>query len=266
MGKSLAEKLDVGLGDKVVAMASTLKGNVGSDVFRIVGLFETFNSEFDKIYAYIPFENAQRMLGLNDNFSEFALLIDNLDNLNQVEADLEEQLNFDAKSASKLTYEVLTFKELLPLLVMQVDVYKESIFIFYGIIAVAMIFGIVNTMLMSVFERIREFGVLMAIGMKNKRIFVMVILEALFLGVFGTAIGFLVSYLIYIPLSNTGIDLSMFSDSLKSFGVGTTIYPAMTLEGIMNALFIVPLVTVLGAIYPALKAIRLEPMNAIRYV
>ncbi|NIU14297.1 MAG: FtsX-like permease family protein [candidate division Zixibacteria bacterium] len=144
--------------------------------------------------------------------------------------------------------------------------YKESIFIFYGIIAVAMIFGIVNTMLMSVFERIREFGVLMAIGMKNKRIFVMVILEALFLGVFGTAIGFLVSYLIYIPLSNTGIDLSMFSDSLKSFGVGTTIYPAMTLEGIMNALFIVPLVTVLGAIYPALKAIRLEPMNAIRYV
>jgi ABC-type lipoprotein release transport system permease subunit len=258
IGEKLAEKLEVGVGDKVVAMASALSGNIGSDMFRVVGIYRTFSSEFDKTHIYISLPNAREMLELENNVSEFAIIIDNLDQQQQVKSRLEDALNEN--------YEVLTYKELLPLLVMQVDVYQESIFIFYAIIAVAMIFGIINTMLMSVFERIQEFGVLMAVGMKNRRLFWMILLEAFFLGALGTGIGFIISYLLYLPLSNSGIDLSAFSDSLTSFGAGTTIYPVLTVESIFSALLIIPFIAVLGAVYPAFKAVRLEPMSAIRYV
>lgn len=263
IGKKLAEKLEVKLGDKVVAMASRVDGSIGSDVFRVVGIFETFSSEFDKTSMYISIGNAREMLGLGQNVSEFAVIVDNLQQISRVKNELLQQLAAE-KSASE--YEVFTYRELLPLLVMQVDVYRESIIIFYGIVALAMAFGIINTMLMSVFERINEFGVLMAMGMKNRRLFAMILLEAFFLGAIGTLIGFGLSYLLYLPLANSGINLSNFSAGLNSFGVGTVIYPVLTFTGVMNALLVVPVMAILGAIYPAVKAMRLEPISAIRHV
>ncbi len=263
IGKKLAEKLEVKLGDKVVAMASRLDGSIGSDLFRVVGIYETFSSEFDKISMYISIRNAREMLGLGENVSEFAVVVDNLQQISRVKNGLIQQLNPE-KSAPD--YEVFTYRELLPLLVMQVDIYRESIIIFYGIVALAMAFGIVNTMLMSVFERINEFGVLMAMGMKNHRLFAMILLEAFFLGAIGTLVGFGLSYLLYLPLASTGIDLSAFSEGLSSFGTGTVIYPVLTFTGAMNALLVVPITAVLGAIYPAVKAVRLEPISAIRHV
>lgn len=258
IGKKLAEKLEVGIGDKVVAMASALGGNIGSDMFRVVGIYRTFSTEFDKVSAYISLDNAREMLALGENVSEFALILEDVEKQQQVKTDLLAALNGD--------YEVLTYRELLPTLVMQMDIYRESIFIFYAIIGVAMIFGIINTMLMSVFERIREFGVLMAVGMKNSRLFRLIILEAFLLGALGTGIGFILSYLLYLPLAKSGINLSAFSESLNSFGVGTTIYPVLGVESVVSALLIIPFIAVIGAIYPAVKAIRLEPITAIRYV
>lgn len=258
IGKKLAEKLDVGLGDKVVAMASALSGAIGSDVFRVVGIYETFSSEFDKLYAYVYLSNLQQMLEFKSQVSEFAIILRSLERGNEVQTALLRELGDD--------YEVLTYRQLLPLLVMQVDVYRETIFIFYAIIGIAMMFGIINTMLMSVFERIHEFGVLMAVGMKNRRLFAMVLLEAFFLGISGTVIGAVIGYLIYLPLADTGIDLSAFSDGLNSIGAGSVIYPVLTLESIISALFVIPVIAVLGAIYPAFRAARLDPITAIRHV
>ena len=258
MGSALAEKLGVHLGDKVVAMASRRDGSVGSDVFRIVGLYETFSSEFDKSFVYIALMNAQSMLGLGSDVSEFAVLVRDRERVKAVESELQDALGS--------SYEVLSYPEILPLLVLQIDVYTESMFIFYAIIGIALIFGIINTMLMAVFERIREFGVLKAVGMKNGRLFSMILLEALFLGLIGTVVGFILGYLIYLPLSHSGLDLRMFAASLKSFGVGAIIYPVLTWDVIANALIIIPFIAVLGAVYPAARACRLEPIDAIRYV
>jgi len=227
-------------------------------MFRVVGIYRTFSTEFDKVSAYISLDNAREVLALGENVSEFALILEDVEKQQQVKTDLLAALNGD--------YEVLTYRELLPTLVMQMDIYRESIFIFYAIIGVAMIFGIINTMLMSVFERIREFGVLMAVGMKNSRLFRLIILEAFLLGALGTGIGFILSYLLYLPLAKSGINLSAFSESLNSFGVGTTIYPVLGVESVVSALLIIPFIAVIGAIYPAFKAIRLEPITAIRYV
>lgn len=258
IGKSLAEKLGVGLGDRLVAMASAVDGHVGSDLFRVVGLFETVSSEFDKSNIYVSRANAQQMLGLGNKVSEFAMVLSNLDDIDQVKASLQKQLGTE--------YEVLTYPEILPTLVMMIEVTEQSMIVFYALIGIALIFGIINTMLMAIFERIHELGVLKAIGLLDRKLVAMVLWEAFFLGTIGTAVGFALSYLIYLPMSHTGIDLTIFSDSLRSFGVGTTIYPVLTWGVIADALLVIPIIAVLGALYPAMRAARLGPVEAIRYV
>ena len=258
IGRKLAEKLNVTMGDKVVDMATSIDGSVASDVFRVVGLYETFSSEFDKVFAYVDLAHMQDMLGLRSNVSEVALLVRDRDQLDRVKEELRHELGE--------SYEVLSYPEILPFLVLQLDIFEESMYIFYLIIGIALIFGIINTMLMSVFERITEFGVLKAIGMGGRLLVTMVVLEALLLGVLGTVAGFIIGYGIYLPLSQSGIDLSMFAESLKSIGSGSVIYPVLTFSGAINALVIIPLVAVLGAIYPAAKAARLQPIEAIRHV
>ncbi len=258
IGRKLADKLDVELGDKVVGMASALSGKVGADLFRVVGIFETLSTEFDKTYMFISLASAQQMLELGDNVSEFAMICGEDVAVDSVQMAVTSQLDDN--------YEVLSYFNLLPMLINQMQMYEQMMFIIYLIVGIAMIFGIINAMLMSVFERIQEFGVLMAIGMKNSRLFSMIMIEAFYLGIIGTALGLACALLINWPLSATGIDLSMFAEGLKSFGAGAIIYPVITSTTIMNAIVIIPLVTVIGALYPAIKAMRLEPMHAIRYV
>jgi putative ABC transport system permease protein len=258
IGKSLAEKLGVGIGDKVVAMSNTPDGSVGSDVFRVAGIYETFSSEFDRINIYIPIQKAQQMLNIGDNIHEIAIITANYEQANMVRNEIVSKLNGD--------YEVLSYNDLLPTLVLQMDFYKETMLIFNFIIGLALIFGIINVMLMSVLERIREFGVLMSIGMKNTKIFTMIVTESFIIGLIGTVIGIGLGLLIQIPLSNVGLNLSMFAESLKSFGVGAIIYPETTIENLISLIIMIPLIAVIAAIYPAIKAIKLEPVYAIRYV
>ncbi len=258
IGQKLAEKLEVGLGDKVVAMASSLDGDIGSDVFRVVGIYRTFSSDFDRVHGFVALENLQEMLDFGTRISEVAILLENANASQSVASILKETLGD--------RYEVLPYQELLPLLVMQVDVSRQAMFVFYAIIGIAMIFGIINTMLMSVLERIQEFGVLMAVGMKNRRLFNMVLLEALLLGITGTIIGLILGYLCYLPLATNGMDLRNFSDGLGALGIGAIIYPELTPQSVVNAALIVPIFSVLGAIYPAIRAVRLNPISAIRHV
>lgn len=258
IGKGLADKLDVELGDKVVAMTNTPEGNVGSNLFRITGIYKTFSPEFDKAYIYIPIKDAQSMMEIGNNIYEFSLIVNDYNSAQIISDKIEQQLDD--------RYEVLSYKEMLPLLIITLDLYKQSAVIITFIVSLALIFGIINTMLMAVFERIKEFGVLMSIGMKNSKLFSMIILEAFILGVIGTVVGFVIAMVLYLLVSNTGIDFSVFSESLASYGIGSVIYPVLLIENIINTIIIIPLVSVLGACYPAYKAIKLQPVYALRYV
>jgi putative ABC transport system permease protein len=258
IGKNLAEKLDVGLGDKVVAMSNTPDGSVGSDVFRIAGIYETFSSEFDRINIYIPLSRAQQMLNIGDNIHEIAIITNDYNRVTNIKEEIVKQLSGD--------YEVLSYIDLLPLLVVSLDMYKEMIWIINLIVGLALIFGIINVMLMSVFERIREFGVLISIGMKTSKLFMMIVIESFIIGIIGTGLGVILGLLIQAPLAETGINLSMFAESLKSFGSGAVIYPAASMENLVSLLIMIPFISVIAAIYPAYKAIKLEPVSAIRYV
>ena len=217
IGKQLADKLGVGIGDKVVVMSNTPNGSIGSDLFRVSGIFQTVSTDFDKTTIYIPIKTAQEMLNIDSHIYEYAIILNDYHNVDKVKSALESNLNSD--------YEVLSYKDLLPMLIYQMELYDQTMWIFYMIVGLALIFGIVNTMLMSVFERINEIGVLMAIGMKNSRIFLMFVFEAFMIGVIGTILGLALGLLIHWPLSISGINFSIFSDALKSFGIGAVIYP-----------------------------------------
>lgn len=258
IGKKLAEKLEVEVGDKVVAMANTLKGDIGSEVFRIVGIFKTASSEFDKTAIYIPAATEQEMLNLGDKYYEYAIITKNYDKVDEIQKNLQARLGNN--------YEVLSYKDLLPMLIYQIELYKETMWILNVIIGLALIFGIINSMLMSVFERIREFGVLMSIGMKNSRIYLMIVTEAFIIGIVGTLAGLIIGLLLEIPLAHTGINLSFFSSGLEAFGIGTIIYPVLSIGNIIMSSLFMPFVAILGALYPAYKAIKLEPIYAIYYV
>ena len=258
IGKQLADKLGVGLNDKVVIMANTPNGDIGSDLFRVAGIFQSVSSEFDKTTIYIPIKTAQEMLEIDSHIYEYAIILNDYHNVDKVKSELESKLGNK--------YEVLSYKDLLPMLIYQMDLYDQTMWIFYMIVGLALIFGIVNTMLMSVFERINEIGVLMAIGMKNSKIFLMFVLEAFMIGVIGTILGLILGLLIHWPISISGINFSIFSDALKSFGIGAVIYPFLSVTNTIMLVIIIPFIAVIGALYPAYRAIKLEPIKAIYYV
>jgi putative ABC transport system permease protein len=258
LGRKMAEKLHVGIGDKVVGMASALDGEVGSELFRVVGIFETASSDFDKTHVFIPLHTAQSMLSMEQRIVEITIAVNDVDRVDDIARILRSRLGAG--------YEVLTYKEQLPILVATLQMYDQMLFIIYMIIGLAMIFGIVNTMLMSVFERIQEFGVLMAIGMRNGLVFNMVMAEALCLAAVGTMVGLIAGAGLTLLLGHIGINLSMFAEGFASFGVGTTMYPVLRLNGLLSILITIPLTTMLGAVYPAWRATRLQPVSAIRYV
>ncbi len=258
IGNKLAEKLKVDLGGKVIALSNRPDGSIGSEVFRIVGIFRSPSSEFNKAYIFVPIKTLQNMLGIGDKIHEFAIITNDYNVTEVVKNEIRQKLNGN--------YEVLSYRDILPLLIMQMELYKETMYIINLIIGLALIFGIINSMLMAVFERINEIGVLMAIGMKNGKIFIMILLESLLIGLLGTAFGLITGIGLTEIISINGIDFSLFAKSLESWGIGAVIYPKLTLENLIATLLMIPFITVAGAIYPAWKAIKLEPVYAIRYV
>lgn len=258
IGEKIAEKLEVEVGDKVVSVASDVNGNVSNELFRVAGIYRTNDDNFDKTYIYIPLATSQKMLGLGDGIHEFAMITANTKFVQQYKDTLSKAIVGN--------YELMTYWDKMPMMLSWVDMYDQMILIMYLIVGIAVLFGIVNIMLMAVFERVHEFGVLMSIGMKKWNVFKMVIQEAFVLGFFGTVVGFVIGMIIYYPLSIYGIDFSIYAESLSSYGLGSILYPIMTKEVVIYSFLTMPIVTVVGAIYPAMKAIKLQPTEAMRYV
>lgn len=261
---AIAEKLKAGIGDKVVIMASQLDGSLGSEGCRICGIYETSNSGFDQSHVYVPIQTLRQMLNVHDMVSEFVINPLQREKMPAVLNGLRTEIHTSSSSSDK--FEIMSYEEMLPLFVMQFGFYNQIFYVVYGIVAVALIFGIIDVMLMAVLERTHEFGVAMAVGMANRKLFRMILVEAFYLGILGTVVGLVIAYFTCLDLSRNGWDLSVFSESLRSFGSSSKIFPVLEAEDFIKALLIIPFVTVLGAVYPALKAIRLHPVEAIRSI
>jgi len=134
------------------------------------------------------------------------------------------------------------------------------------IIIMALVFSIINTMLMAVLERTKELGMLMAIGMNKARLFTMILCETFFLTMVGTPIGLFLSWLTVWTFGNIGIDLSAFSQGLNAYGLDTVIYPELSATYYLNVTLLIAAAAILSAIYPAWKTLKLKPVEAIRKI
>ncbi len=257
VGKALTDKFETKLGHKLVLMSQDTEKEIASRAFRIVGIFRAEMESTEKQFVFVTMASAQHMLGLKQGISEVSLVLPEGADVSHVAAEL--------KNALSSEYEVHTWGELLPIITAYLNIYDGFMFLWYLVVFIAMGFGIVNTMLMAVFERMREFGVLKALGMKPWWIIREVLTESFFLLIIGMAIGNFLSFLTVLALSGTGIDLSSLSAGAEFAGISRIIYPMIQAKDLVMANLVVFILGILISIYPAAKAAKITPVEAMAH-
>lgn len=257
IGSKLAEKIHAKVGGKVVVMLQDANNEMVSGAFRVKGIYKTRNSAYDESMVFIPLNRMQELAALGDVSNELAVLLNEGASLEQVRTQI-----------SSLSHgeEVLDWMGLSPELDLVVNSFDLYMYIFMGIILMALMFGIVNTMLMAVLERQRELGMLMAIGMNRLRIFAMVMLETIWLALVGGPLGLLLGHATIRYFGTHGVNLSQYSEALSMYGFSNVIYFQLDQKYYWPVLLMTIGVAVVSAVYPAIKAVRLEPTQAIRKI
>lgn len=257
MGARLADRLQVGVGDKVVLSVQDISGDLTGEAYRVGGLFRTPSRELDESALFLPIEEAQRLLGIGDDISEFVIVADDERALDALAARLQARLGPEL--------EVRTWGELRPMLVSMIDLMDQMGWIMYAAIFVAMAFGIANVLMMSLYERIREIGILLSLGMPPVRLVASLLAESLILTLVGVAIGLGIGLLGVHALSD-GIDLSRWAGGLDAYGISPKIVPLLRTADLTQPLAIAVLTAVLASLWPALRAVRIRPADAVRHV
>lgn len=258
IGEKLAEQLKLDLRSRLVLRFQDLDGTLTGGAFRVVGIFRTSNTSFDGANVWVPDKNLLSLVGMPPgSFHSLIVRLKDSDTTVPVKNQLSKTLP-DA--------EVLSWKEISPELGYITELSNMYLYIFVVIILLALGFGIINTMLMVVLERVREIGMLMAVGMSRIRIFLMIILETLLLSLFGGIMGIGLGLLVVWRLSYSGIDLSVWGEGLTQMGFNPIVYPVWDATLVITIGVMVFITGILAALYPAWKALRLNPSEAIRMI
>jgi putative ABC transport system permease protein len=259
MGKKIASRLDVRLGEKVVLMAQSADGSMGAEVFRIAGISETGSEAFDGQMVWIPLGAMQEMLGRPGQANQLAAKLKDLNQADAVAADFNAKLG--PGNIRSLTWKSID-KEIMGIQAFQDGLLTIVLFVVFAIVAL----GILNTQLMSLFERVREFGVLMAIGARPRWIVRLVLIESALLGLVGTTLGIILGAALVAHYGHRGLDLPV-GDAFKYFlPFPSVIYLRPAWGPHVFACATVFIVTLLATLPPALRAGRLKPAEALRHV
>ena len=253
LGSKMARDLRVELGSKIVLQ---VPGESGLGAFRVSGLYRTDSSEFDGVAVFLRLRDAQRLFGVGDRVTEVAIVLDDERMLTGVQARLRETLGAGVQ--------VLSWRERARRLASMLDVMRDLSWIFYGTVFVAMAFGIANTMLMAVYERLREFGVMRSLGLSRVRLMALIALESAVLTLAGTAIGLGLGFALVAWLGERGIDLSAFSDALERYGIGTRVFLRAGWDDAVTPLLLALVTGLVAAVWPGVRAIRMRPAEALR--
>ncbi len=256
IGQKMATKLQLKVGSKINVQLVDRDGNLSSKGYRVSGIYKTTNTGYDETHLFVNFEDLQSQLGMEDNTAhEIAILLENGDEAPLVKPAIQ-------KIAGE--NEVQTWKEISPEMSLLTDSMDQYMYIFILIILLALCFGIINTMLMAVLERVKEIGMLMAVGMNKQRVFIMIILESVMLTFSGGILGILLGSVITKFFETRPIDVSMFAEGLEKYGFGSQIYTALNPHTLVTIGVLVIITGILSAIYPARKALKLNPAEATR--
>ncbi|MDD9180370.1 MULTISPECIES: ABC transporter permease [Aliivibrio] len=253
VSQKTADRLKLRAGSKVVLTFTDTTGDVTGAAFRVRGIFKTSSSTFDDANAYVRKADIQQLGQVHFDHEIAILLHDEA----QV-SDFREQLMSSISNKNK----VQDWLQLQPILSTMMSSMNAGNQVILVIFVIAMGFGIINILLMSVFERTREFGVLMAVGMKKGNIRRLIILESGFIGIIGAGSGVIFSLFLLFLLSKTGIPLEAMAEGLNAFGIDSVLYPSVAFSDYVTVFVTVWCVSVLAGLYPAHQIIKKKPVEA----
>lgn len=253
LGRKLAERLETTLGRRVVLMSQDTNNQIADRGFRVVGIFDADPQALETGYVFVGLDIAQQMLKTGKNVSEVAVMTPDRKRLEAIVASLR---------AAAPGEDVAAWTEVQPMLVMMEKLHNVVLLIWFAVVFTAMAFGLVNTLLMAVFERTREFGLFQALGMPPRFILGQVLVESLILLGIALMLGNLTSWISVASLKG-GIDLSMFAEGLEMVGMSPVMYPSLAAGDVTAANIIVIVLGVLASLYPAWRASRYVPVEAI---
>jgi ABC-type lipoprotein release transport system permease subunit len=257
IGHKLADTLDSGLGKRIVLMSQDPDNNVADRGFRVVGLFHANVEAFEETYVFAGRQTIQEMLKIGDRVTEIVVLGDDY---RDVEDDYVRVVELvDGR------VEVMRWTELDTYLGTMMTVMDGFVLIWVIVIFLALSFGLVNTLVMAVFERVREIGLMLALGMKPGNILGQILIESMLLLVIGLGIGNLLAWLTIKPLES-GIDISIVAEGMAMMGASSMLYPELRMEDVVLANVVVLILGFLASLSPAWRASRYEPIEAITKV
>jgi ABC-type lipoprotein release transport system permease subunit len=255
ISQKLSERLGVGLNKKLVLTFQDHNGTLQKVAFRVSGIYKTLNAAWDELNVYVQSEDLEKILG-QKLVHEMVLRYAQTDETDAVTESIAAYMPKDV--------EIRSWKVNSPELGYADQMMGIMLVLVLGIIMLALLFGIINNMLMAILERRRELGMLMAVGMNKLKLFTMILLETLLLGIVGGPIGILLGDLTIRALMDIGINLSDKQDGLAKLGVQSVIYPEIVPEYYLIVAVMVVVTALIAAILPAIKALKLNPVQAIR--
>jgi ABC-type lipoprotein release transport system permease subunit len=255
MGKGLAKVLHADVGDEVVIVSQAADGSIANALYHLAGIVDSGDELSDRMAFYLPLAEAQELLALPDRVHEIVVIADDLDHVDELTLAINAALSDASLAVEPWQVFARSFYE-----AMQLDQQGNWISLFIILLIVAI--GVLNTVLMSVLERTREYGVLKAVGTQPAQIFKLVVYEVNFITVASVVVGAALSLLLNYVLSRRGIALP------ETFTFGGVEFKEMYSEVNLRSLLI-PAITVLVAanvisLFPSLKAAHTEPARAMR--
>lgn len=256
IGQSLADKTRLREGSRTVITFQNAYGELISALFRVGGIYRSANSSLDERNVFVRQADMDDYIGKANSVNEIAIV------------------GYESEKAAAISnryrqifpeLSIRQWVEISPELGYTQQLTQTMLLFILVIILFALAFGLINTMLMSVFERTREFGMLMAVGLNQKKVFGMIMLETAFLTIPGAAFGMLAGLLTILLTHNAGIDLAAVGgDSLSDWGFSSLIHPYLEPSFYAILSIMVIITAFLTSVYPAVKALRLKPSEAIR--
>jgi ABC-type lipoprotein release transport system permease subunit len=256
IGRELAERLETQIGRRIVLTSQDANNDIADRGFRVVGIFRAEPEAVETGYVFIGRRIAQQMLKIGDDVSEIAVMTQDRERLDALVARLR---------AAAPGRDVAPWTELRPILVLSQKVNNVVLLIWFAVVFAAMSFGLINTLLMAIFERTREFGLFQALGMPPRYILQQVMIESLILLMIGLVVGNLSAW-VTVAGFHDGVDLSRFAEGLALVGVSPVIYPMVSNTDIVASNAIVIVLGILASLYPAWRAARRVPVEAITRV
>lgn len=256
IGVKLAEKIEVSVGDKVVVMTQAIDGTLAGFAYHVKGIVHAGNVVIDEFQTYITLSAAQELLGIEDGTHEIAVLLTGRPAIPDFLDSVKNVLKSDR-------FDISTWDEIVPEINQWSNWSGAVINMMMTIVMFVIAAGVMNTILMSVFERTKELGVMMAVGTKPSQIILLIFSETFILELIGVFFGVLAGYALSFYFGNAGIYFSGFEDAAAASFMSPIVYPDLKLGRVGQSVGILLAITSFLSLYPAWRAGRMEPVKAI---